>query len=99
MLAMEALSASNVLSAPNAPSASTKLASTAQKWRDLAQSRRNHLRDLQTTGRWKRYFRQDIFLQRLRDADHLCDRWDTIVEQMRPVPKTSTDSIERHPGA
>ena len=51
---------------------------TAQRWRALAERRRAHFVELYHTGRWKRYYSEEQFLHRLRDAIRASERWAEI---------------------
>src|SRR5271166_2890696 len=48
------------------------------KWQELAERRRAHLVELFHSGRWKRYFTEEQFLHRLRDAIRASERWAEI---------------------
>ena len=50
----------------------------AQKWRALAERRRAHFVELYHTGRWKRYYSEEQFLLRMREAIKATDRWAEI---------------------
>ena len=50
----------------------------AQKWRRLAERRREHFVELFYSGRWKRYYSEEQFLQRMRESIRLTERWATI---------------------
>ena len=50
----------------------------AQKWRILAERRRAHFVELYNTGRWKRYYSEEEFLLKMRDAMKASDRWAEI---------------------
>jgi uncharacterized repeat protein (TIGR03809 family) len=50
----------------------------AQKWRALAERRRAHLVELYDSGRWKRYYSEEQFLHRMREAIRLTERWADI---------------------
>lgn len=54
----------------------------AQKWRALAQRRRAHFVELYHTGRWKRYYSEEQFLLKMREAIKATDRW----AQIAPTP-------------
>ncbi len=47
----------------------------ALKWRDLAERRRAHFIDLYRSGRWKHYYSNDEFLDRMREAIANANRW------------------------
>jgi uncharacterized repeat protein (TIGR03809 family) len=50
----------------------------AQKWRALAERRRKHFVELYHTGRWKRYYGEQQFRLKLREAMNASDRWADI---------------------
>ena len=50
----------------------------AQKWRALAERRRAHFVELYHTGRWKRYYGEEEFLLKMREAMKASDRWAEI---------------------
>ena len=50
----------------------------AQKWRALAERRRAHLVELYDSGRWKRYYSEEQFVRRMREAIRLIERWAEI---------------------
>jgi uncharacterized repeat protein (TIGR03809 family) len=54
------------------------LEEAAQKWRALAERRRAHLVALYHSGRWKRYYSEEQFLHRLREAIRVSERWAEI---------------------
>jgi uncharacterized repeat protein (TIGR03809 family) len=59
----------------------------AQKWRALAERRRAHFVDMFASGRWKRYYTEQQFLQLVREAILQCERWAQIAP---PPPGEST---------
>lgn len=52
----------------------------ARKWRALAQRRKAHLVDLYHSGRWRLYYSEADFAERLREAVCLVDRWTATVQ-------------------
>ncbi len=52
----------------------------ARKWRALAQRRKAHLVDLYHSGRWRLYYSEADFAERLREAVGLVDRWTATVQ-------------------
>jgi len=54
------------------------LEQVSRKWRALADRRRAHLVELFHSGRWKRYYTEEQFLHRLRDAIRASERWAEI---------------------
>ena len=55
-----------------------RLMAVAQKWRDLAERRRDHYARLYDTGRWKLYYSEDEFLARMREVVMLAEYWADI---------------------
>jgi uncharacterized repeat protein (TIGR03809 family) len=58
--------------------AGTALDAVAHKWRLLAERRRAHFADMFHSGRWKHYYTEDQFLQRMRDSIRMAERWAVI---------------------
>jgi uncharacterized repeat protein (TIGR03809 family) len=52
---------------------------TAQKWRDLAERRRQYIVELYEAGRWKHYYTETTLVAALREATQNVDRWDEIL--------------------
>jgi uncharacterized repeat protein (TIGR03809 family) len=50
----------------------------AQKWRALAERRRAHFVEFYHTKRWKRYYDEEQFLLKMREAIKASDRWAEI---------------------
>jgi uncharacterized repeat protein (TIGR03809 family) len=50
----------------------------AQKWRDLAERRRDHYAALYDSGRWKRYSSEAELLERMREVVALAETWAEI---------------------
>lgn len=59
------------------------LESIARKWRDLTERRHAHLVDLYDSGRWKRYYTQEEFLEQIRETLRALEAW------KRLAPKAS----------
>ncbi|HEY2134887.1 MAG TPA: TIGR03809 family protein [Xanthobacteraceae bacterium] len=49
-----------------------------QKWRALAEKRREHFIELYDSGRWKHYYTEEQLLARTRDAISLSETWDAL---------------------
>jgi uncharacterized repeat protein (TIGR03809 family) len=49
-----------------------------QKWRALAEKRREHLIELYDSGRWKHYYTEEQLLARTRAAISLSETWDAL---------------------
>ena len=82
-----------------AGSAFRKFSKTAEKWRDLAEQRREYFRELHRTGRWRLYYSEDEFIARLRDVAGICDRWHEIVEISKAAAAEPAGAIERRNAA
>jgi uncharacterized repeat protein (TIGR03809 family) len=50
----------------------------ALKWRAIAEQRRDHFFDLYQSGRWKHYYEGQAFLNAMRAAVELAERWALI---------------------
>ncbi|MFL6821892.1 MAG: TIGR03809 family protein [Xanthobacteraceae bacterium] len=70
----------------------------AQKWRALAERRLAHFVELCESGRWRRYYSEEQFLYRMREAIRLSERWAQIARgrpgevgasEAQPLPDTS----------
>jgi uncharacterized repeat protein (TIGR03809 family) len=64
--------------------AARPLDEVAQKWRDIAERRREHFIRLYDSGRWKLYYTEEEFLARVREAVALVNRWAAIAEPAQP---------------
>jgi uncharacterized repeat protein (TIGR03809 family) len=54
------------------------LEEVAQKWRALADRRCEYFLELHRSGRWRRYYSEEQFLVRMREAIRLSERWAEI---------------------
>ena len=61
----------------------------AQKWRDLADRRRAHFVELYHSGRWKHYYSEEQFLNRMREAIRAAETWALIAP--RPADPTAAE--------
>jgi uncharacterized repeat protein (TIGR03809 family) len=50
----------------------------AHKWHALAERRQGHFVELLQSGRWRHYYSKEQFLDRLREAIRMSDRWEEI---------------------
>ncbi|MGH6768854.1 MAG: TIGR03809 family protein [Xanthobacteraceae bacterium] len=65
----------------------SRLGEIAEKWRDLAEARRNYFEQLYSSGRWKLYYTDDELLARMRDVVAIVERWEQIAPRTkRPEP-------------
>ena len=62
----------------SAPLAECPLDVVARKWCDLAERRRDHFVELYRSGRWKHYYDEDQFRERLREAIAAVALWAEI---------------------
>ena len=69
------------------------------KWQELAERRRAHLVELFHSGRWKRYFTEQQFLHRLRDAIQASERWSEIASALNSAQAPQSDTHGRHRAA
>jgi hypothetical protein len=60
-----------------------ELGQIAEKWRDLAEKRRDYFAELYRSGRWRLYYDLDGLLAQTREVAQICDRWAQIVEMYR----------------
>jgi uncharacterized repeat protein (TIGR03809 family) len=67
----------------------------AQKWRVLAERRCAHFLELHHSGRWKHYYSEEQFLDRLREAVRLSERWAEIA----PPPVDEIAAAQAPPAA
>ena len=59
---------------------------TAEKWRDLAEKRRLYFEDLHQSGRWKYYYTEAVFYQRLGKAAELVELWEPVLKARADLP-------------
>jgi uncharacterized repeat protein (TIGR03809 family) len=60
---------------------------TAEKWRDLAEKRRQYFEELHQTGRWKYYYTEALFFRRLGKAAELVELWEPVLKaRLTEVP-------------
>jgi uncharacterized repeat protein (TIGR03809 family) len=68
-----------------------KLGTIAQKWRELAERRRDYFTELYRTGRWKLYYEEHELLVRMRDVVTICERWAAIAPPHQPVSQQADE--------
>jgi uncharacterized repeat protein (TIGR03809 family) len=70
----------------------------AQKWRALAERRRAHFVELYHSGRWKRYYTEERFLNRMLEAIRVSERWAEIAPspERTPLPKETSSGANLH---
>ncbi len=52
----------------------------AQRWSDLADRRRRYFIELYDSGRWKHYYSEEEFRERLRDVVKASETWTRLAE-------------------
>ena len=71
---------------------------TAEKWRDLAEKRRQYFEELHESGRWKYYYTEALFFRRLGKAAELVELWEPVlkarVTEVVSVPKSAPPNSE-----
>ena len=65
----------------------------AMKWRNLAVQRRDHHFELYRSGRWKHYYTDEQFLDEMRKAVDLAERW----EEIAPSPTSGRRGAKSGP--
>jgi uncharacterized repeat protein (TIGR03809 family) len=58
----------------------------AQKWRDLAEQRRDHYAELYRSGRWKIYYTEQDFVRRMREVADTVDLWAGLAPRGAEAP-------------
>jgi len=64
----------------------------AEKWHALAQRRLAYIRELGRSGRWKRYYTQELYALCLRDAERAVMLWSKLVTA-QPARDSSAKDI------
>ena len=54
----------------------------AQKWRDLAERRRDHFVELYQSGRWRHYYGEDEFVLIMREVMDVTETWARIAPRV-----------------
>ena len=73
-----------------------ELGKIAERWRDLAERRRDYFSELYRSGRWQRYYDEDELLAQIREVAQICDHWAMVLEQHRQVhPEPEAPAIDR----
>jgi hypothetical protein len=66
----------------------------ARKWRVLADRRRAYFVELYHSGRWKRYYGEEQFVLRLREAIRVSERWAEIAPWEPPANMEAAGEVE-----
>jgi hypothetical protein len=61
-------------------------AKIAEKWHALAQRRLADIRELERSGRWKRYYSEEQYALRLREAERTAMLWSKLASQQQSTP-------------
>jgi uncharacterized repeat protein (TIGR03809 family) len=67
----------------------------ARKWRALAELRLAHLTELFNSGRWKHYYDEKQFFDRMYEVVRQCERWAEIAP--RPEDSASEKAVSDLP--
>src|SRR5919205_3145152 len=70
-----------------------RLNKTAEKWRDLAEKRRLYFEELHQSGRWKYYYTETLFFQRLGEATELVELWEPVLKARLAELPSSTSQL------
>ncbi|MCZ7658927.1 MAG: TIGR03809 family protein [Xanthobacteraceae bacterium] len=54
---------------------------TMRKWHALAERRRDHFVELQRSGRWRKYYKEEAFLGQMQSAMSAPDAWAELAER------------------
>ena len=73
----------------------TALEQASRKWRALADRRCADLVELFRSGRWKRYYTEEQFLHRLRDAIRASERWAEIAPALPVAEELDARPLQR----
>jgi uncharacterized repeat protein (TIGR03809 family) len=77
-------------------SAFRELGKTAERWRDLAERRRDYFTELHRSGRWQIYYEEHKFRALLREVAAVCELWAMVVaEHQRAVAAPDEPAIAR----
>ena len=64
----------------------------AEKWHALAQRRLAYIRELERSGRWKRYYTEELYALCLRDAERVVMLWSRLATA-RLAGSLGTDDV------
>jgi uncharacterized repeat protein (TIGR03809 family) len=67
----------------------------AHRWRVLAERRCAHFLELHDSGRWRYYYSEQQFLDRMDEAIRLSERWSEIAPL--PLAESAADPVPRLP--
>ena len=51
----------------------------ARRWHALAERRRAHFDELQSSGRWRKYYREYNFTRQMQETARLAEAWSQVV--------------------
>jgi len=60
----------------------------AQRWHELAERRRDHFVELYRSGRWRRYYTDEVFRALIREVIEGADAWSALIKQSGEQPRT-----------
>ena len=62
-------------------------AELSRRWQALAERRRDHFVELQRTGRWRKYYKEESFRGQMDDAINGPDAWAELAQRPEAQPK------------
>jgi len=65
----------------------------AQKWRDLAERRREYFVDLYRSGRWKHYYSEDEFVLIMKEVVEVTETWARIAPTPAEAQKRRAQEV------
>jgi uncharacterized repeat protein (TIGR03809 family) len=68
-----------------------RFARIAEKWHALAQRRLAYIRELERSGRWKRYYTDEQYALCLREAERTAMLWSKLASQQSAPAGTKKD--------
>ena len=73
-----------------------ELIKISEKWRNLAEKRRDYFSELDRSDRWEFYYDQHQLRAQIREAAEICDRWKKVIEDLwRAVSVLEAPAIDR----
>jgi uncharacterized repeat protein (TIGR03809 family) len=68
---------------------------TSRKWQALAERRRAYYLELYRSGRWKRYYAEDVFLAQMKDVMDGVEAWNHVLSRWPEgeAPKQSSSQL------
>jgi len=67
----------------------------ARRWHALAERRRAHFDELQSSGRWRKYYREYNFTRQMQETARLAEAWHQVVLGNGVAPAKANGFISR----